>query len=350
MKVMELYAHGRAVLEVEFFDEVGTGLGPTLEFYDLVAREVMKPDGCVVGGVKCRLWREAEFMFPRPAVDGEKEMNKCVEVMRMLGSLVARAVVDGRTVEMPLHEVFLEMVIWKQRYDVESVTWKRALMRRLKRVDRVLWSSLKRLLSMKREEVEGLALEFVLPGYDLPLGEGMVTGRNVEEYVWKVVDATVGSGVEYAVGAFREGFERVVSTSVLRGFEGSEVQMVCGGGGEEDWSLETLRDALKTDHGYNPNSPSILYLLTVLSSYTPLERREFLSFLTGSTRLPIGGWKTLTPSFTVVKKVVDDPDRVLPSVMTCVNYLKLPEYKDVETLRDRLGVACREGRGCFHLS
>jgi E3 ubiquitin-protein ligase TRIP12 len=37
---MELYGKSRAVLEVEYFGEVGTGLGPTLEFYTLLSREM----------------------------------------------------------------------------------------------------------------------------------------------------------------------------------------------------------------------------------------------------------------------------------------------------------------------
>lgn len=36
--------------------------------------------------------------------------------------------------------------------------------------------------------------------------------------------------------------------------------------------------------------------------------------------------------------------------MTCVNYLKLPDYSTPESLRERLGVAMREGQGAFHLS
>ena len=39
-KVMELYAASRVVLELEYFGEVGTGLGPTLEFYTLLAHEL----------------------------------------------------------------------------------------------------------------------------------------------------------------------------------------------------------------------------------------------------------------------------------------------------------------------
>ena len=44
IKVMDLYGASPAILEVEFFDEVGTGLGPTLEFYSTVSREFAREE------------------------------------------------------------------------------------------------------------------------------------------------------------------------------------------------------------------------------------------------------------------------------------------------------------------
>jgi len=67
----------------------------------------------------------------------------------------------------------------------------------------------------------------------------------------------------------------------------------------------------------------------------------------------ITGFKALTPMFTVVCKPAEPPltsDEYLPSVMTCVNYLKLPNYSSLEVLRSKLAVAIKEGQGAFHLS
>jgi hypothetical protein len=41
--------------------------------------------------------------------------------------------------------------------------------------------------------------------------------------------------------------------------------------------------------------------------------------------------------------------RFLPSVMTCFNYLKLPDYSTKEVLKDKLLLAINEGAE-FHLS
>lgn len=52
MKVFEMYGSSRAVLEIEYFNEVGTGLGPTLEFYTMLSHDFQRR------GLK--LWRGDE--------------------------------------------------------------------------------------------------------------------------------------------------------------------------------------------------------------------------------------------------------------------------------------------------
>ena len=65
------------------------------------------------------------------------------------------------------------------------------------------------------------------------------------------------------------------------------------------------------------------------------------------------GFKSLTPMFTVVCKPSEHPytsDDYLPSVMTCVNYLKLPDYSTIDIMKKQLFTAVKEGQGAFHLS
>lgn len=129
-------------------------------------------------------------------------------------------------------------------------------------------------------------------------------------------------------------------------------------------------DSIKADHGFNMDSKSVKNLLQTMSELSLPERRDFLQFTTGSPKLPIGGkyfrnpscksfayanlgFKALTPMFTVVCKPSEPPytsDDYLPSVMTCVNYLKLPDYSTLDVMRSRMGTAIREGQGAFHLS
>lgn len=73
------------------------------------------------------------------------------------------------------------------------------------------------------------------------------------------------------------------------------------------------------DHGYTKESPTFLYFIEYMENLGPQEIKNFLMFITGSPRLPLGGLKSLRPMLTVVKRTCpegEDPDSFLPSVMT----------------------------------
>jgi E3 ubiquitin-protein ligase TRIP12 len=63
-----------------------------------------------------------------------------------------------------------------------------------------------------------------------------------------------------------------------------------------------------------------LHFIRYISELEPAARPLFLKFLTGSKRLPLGGFKSLSPPLTLVLKrenAGQRPDDLLPSVMAC---------------------------------
>ena len=48
-------------------------------------------------------------------------------------------------------------------------------------------------------------------------------------------------------------------------------------------------DSVKADHGFSNESRAFKNLLWVMSEFNVEERRQFLQFITGSPKLPIGG-------------------------------------------------------------
>jgi E3 ubiquitin-protein ligase TRIP12 len=360
VKVMNLCGASPNILEVEFFDEVGTGLGPTLEFYTSVSQEFSLR--------QYKMWRDSEAdpksryafgrlgLFPSP-MDATRQQSsngkKILQLFKTLGTFVARALLDSRIIDINLNPVLFEIA----RSRVTTLTRPLSM---IAAVDRQLCNSLKVLEKYHAEgdmAIENLALDFTLPGYPeielIPNGNCVaVTLDNVQEYLERVVDLTVGQGVEAQIGEFRKGFSLVFPYSALHAFTPQELAVLCGQG-EEDWSYEALLEAVKADHGYTKNSRVIKDLLEVMSEFNQVERRSFLQFMTGSPNLPIGGFKAMNPVFTVVWKQNEEPfgrDDYLPSVMTCANYLKLPNYSSKEVLRRRLWTAMNEGSGAFLLS
>lgn len=346
VKVLELYGSSPALLEVEYFDEVGTGLGPTLEFYAAVSRDFARR--------KLGLWRDEEHsqhefvsspagLFPSPGADERK-----VSLFKALGTLLARAMLDSRITDVALSAEFIRLTRKRPAPTVAALT----------RVDPHLAKSL-RYIESKANDAAGLAelgLDMTYPGSSIELvpngADVDVTPDNVADYLDKVLDLTLGSGIAKQLDAFEAGFSSVFPYAALRAFSPEELTMVFGRAAE-DWSARTLSEAIHADHGFNASSATIRSLIDVLSAFDQNQRREFLQFVTGSPRLPIGGFKNLTPHFTIVCKPHEAPltaDDYLPSVMTCVNYLKLPDYSTADVLRTKLLVAIREGSGSFHLS
>jgi len=211
-------------------------------------------------------------------------------------------------------------------------------------------------LTIRGAQLEDLALDFTVPGYDIELRPGgrdlAVNPSNLEEFIREVIDTLIGNGVRLQAQAFREGFSKVFPITDLQSFSSDELLMIFGNG-DEDWSIETLGEAIKADHGFNNDSRPIRDLVQVMAKFDVISRRRFLQFITGSPKLPIGGFRGLNPPLTVVRKPHEAPltaDDYLPSVMTCVNYLKLPEYSARQVMEERLQTAATEGVGSFHLS
>jgi len=356
MKVFELYGHNTSVLEVEYFEEVGTGLGPTLEFYALVSREfarrdlgIWRDDGHGSSGPKFVTPTGGLFPAPSSTLETQSEAGKQrLAVFRTLGQFVAKALLDSRIIDCNFSPVFMKAVLNAQ-IPLTLAT--------LRAVDLDLARSMERLMEMDVETLDTMALDFTLPGHPsielVKDGKSKtVTNENVKEYVDAVMRQIMHDGIQPAVRAFRHGFNLIMPLQALSSFTADELVMLFGNM-EEDWSEATLLASIKPDHGFNSESASFRDLVAIMANFDATKRRDFLQWLTGSPKLPIGGFAGLHPQLTIVKRPHEAPlapDDYLPSVMTCVNYLKMPGYSSREKMRHRLETAMSEGSGSFYLS
>jgi E3 ubiquitin-protein ligase TRIP12 len=395
-KIMEELSSSRALLEIQYEDEVGIGLGPTLEFYTLVSRELQKIDLHMWRGDPCPLPGSSSSyvsdssglnqyiyssvgLYPAP-IGASTDFSVVEEIcarFRFLGRFMAKAIMDFRMLDLPLSEAFNKWILGQEN----SFT-----AQDLQHVDPIISQSFAQLadIAVKKRQlendslltgtalqlgiqsltldgggtIEGLELDFTLPGYpDIelkPNGRNVpVTIHNLDEYLKLMLDWTLITGVRRQMQAFQEGFNDVFSISTLQCFYSYEMDMFLCGANNQKWDIKELMEHCRPDHGYNHDSQAIQYLFQVLSSYSTAEQRQFIQFVTGSPRLPVGGFKALNPPLTIVRKTTDSslsPDNFLPSVMTCVNYLKLPDYTSESVMREKLNIALKEGKQSFHLS
>ncbi|KAH8394178.1 hypothetical protein KR215_003788 [Drosophila sulfurigaster] len=137
IQVMKAHCNRKSVLEVEFLDEEGTGLGPTLEFYALVAAEIQRSDLCMwlcddelsesselplaqdasedptddqSKPVGYYVNRREQGLFPAPLPQNSEICEQAAKYFWFFGVFIAKVLQDMRLVDMPLSKSFLQLL------------------------------------------------------------------------------------------------------------------------------------------------------------------------------------------------------------------------------------------------
>lgn len=311
----------KALLEIQYENEVGTGLGPTLEFYALMSLEMQKAEHEMWRGDKVKIKtasganKDALFfhapngLFPAPLPRNAKATHvaRVRQKFKLLGRFVAKAIMDFRVLDLQLSIAFFKWLV-----DERSISESD-----LKHVDATLYRSMESLREYLRQrdslmekkrsgvdvEVEMRALEksvldldldFTLPGFEgFELKKGgkntPVSLANLDEYLRLVSEWTLIEGVHRQIDAFKEGFGSIMPVASLQQFYPEELERLFCGSGYDLWDSKLLMECTRCDHGYTHDSKAVQYLFEIMCAFNADEQRLFLQFITGSPRLPIGG-------------------------------------------------------------
>ncbi|KAM4572593.1 NEDD4-like E3 ubiquitin-protein ligase WWP2 isoform 2-T2 [Odontesthes bonariensis] len=172
----------------------------------------------------------------------------------------------------------------------------------------------------------------------------LVTEENKEEYIGLLTDWRFTRGVEEQTKAFLDGFNEVVPLEWLRYFDEKELELMLCGMQEidmADWQKNTIY------RHYTKNSKQIHWFWQVVKEMDNEKRIRLLQFVTGTCRLPVGGFTELIGSNGPQKFCIDKVGKEtwLPRSHTCFNRLDLPPYRSLEQLREKLMFAIEETEG-----
>ncbi|XP_020395487.1 E3 ubiquitin-protein ligase UPL4 [Zea mays] len=322
VSVMTNHGPSNRIIEVEFEGEIGTGRGPTFEFYSTVSHELQRAGlGMWRGDSGEHGFVHAPFgLFPKPWPPSSQgiDFTNMLQKFKLLGNLVVRAVLDGRILDIPLSKAFYKIMLEQEldMYDILSfdpelgrtVIEFQALVSRKNFLETSSEESNPTAdLSYKNVKLEDLCLDFTLPGnpeYELVPGgsEKMVTLDSLDQYVSLVVYATLKSGIAKQIEAFKSGINEVFDLKALKMFTEEEMERIlCGEQGA--WDLKNLEDHIVFEHGYDMSSQPVIIFLEILREFGREEQRAFTQFSTGAPHLPLGGLASLDPKLTVVRKV-----------------------------------------------
>ncbi|KAH3837035.1 E3 ubiquitin-protein ligase NEDD4-like isoform X2 [Dreissena polymorpha] len=172
-----------------------------------------------------------------------------------------------------------------------------------------------------------------------------VTNRNKTEYLNLIVKWRFASRIENQMKHFMKGFNELIPQNTLSIFDENEMELLMCGLQDidvNDWKTHT---AYKGE--YNPNHPVIVNFWKAIYSMNNETRARCLQFVTGTSRVPMNGFKELHGSngpqlFTIEKW--GQPDK-FPRAHTCFNRIDLPPYESYTDLRKKLLLAIENAQG-----
>jgi E3 ubiquitin-protein ligase NEDD4 len=170
-----------------------------------------------------------------------------------------------------------------------------------------------------------------------------VTDSNKDEFVKLVVNYYLHR-TDKQMNALKMGLYQFVPVELLQLFEPEELPVLIGG--VEKIDIDDLQANTEYQGGLNERSQVVQWFWKVLRGMGDSELRKFLRFVTGSDRVPVGGFAHLYGSngpqkFTITKSLREG----LPTAHSCFNRLELPEYKSKEELKKNLLFAIHETKG-----
>eukprot|EP00002_Diphylleia_rotans_P000579 TRINITY_DN102_c0_g1_i1.p1 TRINITY_DN102_c0_g1~~TRINITY_DN102_c0_g1_i1.p1 ORF type:complete len:1096 (+),score=215.02 TRINITY_DN102_c0_g1_i1:29-3289(+) len=327
-------------LSVQFDGEAGVGPGVRREWFDLMSKEIVNPN----------------YGLFIPSADGgtvQPNPNSGVNpdhlaYLKFAGWIVALAII---------HRELLDVYFTRSFY--KHILGAPITLDDLASIDPEYHKSLMWIMENNIDEC-GLEIPFSID-YDsfgelqqvelIPNGTNvMVTESNKGEYVHMAAEFKMTAAIGMQLSAFLEGFERFIPHSLICMFDEYELEILISGSPDiciKDWRNNTGYS------GIEANDELVQWFWEVVAEMLPNERVLLLQFVTGSARVPHGGFSGLIgaagpTSFTL--SLAPGESSRLPTASTCFNLLKIPRYNSKATLKQRLMTALHCGSRGFEFA
>lgn len=330
-----------AKLDVSFKGEAGIDAGGvTREWYQVLSRQMFNPDYALFLPVASD---KTTFHPNRTSWVNPEHLS----FFKFVGRVIGKAIHDN---------CFLDCHFSRDVY--KSILGRPVSLKDLETIDLEYYNSLMWMLENDITDIiiESFAVEtddygavkivdLIPDGRNIP-----VTEDNKHEYVRLVVEYRLQKSVEEQVNNFLQGFHEIIPKDLIAIFDEQELELLISGLPDidvDDWKNNT------TYVNYSPSSKEISYFWRAVRSFDAEERAKLLQFATGTSKVPLNGFKELggsngTSKFSVHRDF-GSTDR-LPSSHTCFNQIDLPAYDSYETLRGSLLLAITEGHEGFGLA
>ena len=250
-----------------------------------------------------------------------------------IGRILAKALLENLTVNCCFNKVIYQLILG-EKIEFNDLIF----------IDKPLYNSLKNLMTMKEECSDNIALCEIYFSYQYHDERGdvcyqdliengndiLVTKENFDLYIEKRIEYFTKTQL-VGVNEIIRGINTIFNVDLLKIFTSDQLGLLINGTpfiDVDDWRLNTQYK------NYNDYDNVIINFWDIISNLSQEDLSNFLLFCTGSSRVPIGGFKSLESNrgqiskFEIVKIDYVPGAKNFLRVHTCFNRLDLPEYPD----------------------
>lgn len=331
----------KSKLEITFKGESGVDAGGlTREWYQVLSRQMFNPDYALFLPVESD---KTTFRPNRTSGINPEHLS----FFKFIGMIIGKAIRD---------QCFLDCHFSREVY--KNILGKPVSLKDMESLDLDYYKSLVWILENDITDIieetfsvetddygEHKVVELIENGMNVP-----VTEQNKHDYVKKIVEYKLHHSVKEQMDNFLQGFYALIPIELISIFDEQELELLVSGLPDidvDDWKNNT------TYVNYTASCKQINYFWRAVRSFDAEERAKLLQFVTGTSKVPLNGFKELTGVSGVCKFSIHrdygSVDR-LPSSHTCFNQLNLPAYSSYETLRGSLLLAINEGHEGFGIA
>ena len=261
-----------------------------------------------------------------------------------IGRVLAKALLENLTVNCCFNKVIYQLILG-EKIELNDLVF----------IDRPLYKSMKHLVSMKEECGENIALCEIYFTFDYEDENGgfhqedliengrniLVTQDNLDQYIDKRIEYYTKSQLS-GIKEIIRGINTIFPVDYLKIFTSDQLGLLINGTpfiDTEDWRMNTkYKD-------YEDYDNVIVDFWDIISNLSQEDLSNFLLFCTGSSRVPIGGFKSLESNrgqiskFEIVKTEYYEGKKNFLRAHTCFNRLDLPNFPNKETLNEAIKFA-----------
>ncbi|CCF59894.1 hypothetical protein KAFR_0I01130 [Kazachstania africana CBS 2517] len=331
----------KSKLEITFKGESGVDAGGvTREWYQVLSRQMFNPDYALFLPVAS----DKTTFHPNRASGINPEH---LSFFKFIGMIIGKAICD---------QCFLDCHFSREVY--KNILGKPVSLKDMESLDLDYYKSLVWILENDITDIfeetfsvevddygEHKIVDLIENGRNIPVSEA-----NKREYVKSIVEYKLHLSVKEQMDNFLTGFYTLIPKDIISIFDEQELELLISGLPDidvDDWRNNT------TYVNYTESCKQVNYFWRAVRSFDAEERAKLLQFITGTSKVPLNGFKELSGVSGVCKFSIHrdyGSTERLPSSHTCFNQLNLPAYSSYETLRGSLLIAINEGSEGFGLA